>query len=642
MSGEDRPSPEAHMLIAEDSEADALLLIHALRTSHYVFRYERVCTPQALAGALARRRWDVVVSDYLMPDFTAIDALRIVKKQDPEIPFIVVSGAIGEATAVAAMRAGADDYIMKGNLARLAPAIDRELRDAETRRELRRSEEAQRLHERRLHQVVESMPMMMAALDEEGLIVAWNHECERVTGYTAEEVIGNPAAAELLYPDPEYRAEVDREQEAHKNDYQEWEVRVASKHGGERILSLHNTSVLQPIPGWATWFSAFDITARKQAERSLRESEERFRELAERLPEIVFEMDQDGQLLFINRQGCAIMGYSEEELLGGFPAVEMIVPGDRERVTADMELIDRGESSADNEYTALRKDGSTFPIIVNSAPIWRNGRTAGVRGFAVDITNLRKAEEQRRKLEEQLLQTQKLESLAILTGGIAHDFNNLLTGILGHADLVRRDLSANAAGRENLQQIVTAAKRAAALTKQMLVYSGRERTLFEEVDLTAAITQVVGALQERAGNAIRVLWHREGEDLRLQGDKGQLGQVLKTLVTNAVEAFNGRSGTVSVTTGRRQCDSGDLAEAQLGGSLTPGSYVFLEVSDDGCGMDEATRAKVFDPFYSTKFAGRGLGLAAVLGIVRSHRGAVKVVSHPDSGTTVTVLLPPAP
>ena len=247
----------------------------------------------------------------------------------------------------------------------------------------------------------------------------------------------------------------------------------------------------------------------------------------------------------------------------------------------------------------------------------------------------------RRKLEEQILQTQKLESLAILTGGIAHDFNNLLTGILGHADLVRRDLAADAPGHENLHHIVTAAKRAAALTKQMLVYSGRERSLFEEVDLTGVIAQAVGGLQERAGHSIRVTWHQEGENLRLRGDTGQLGQILKTLVTNATEAFNGGGGTVRVSTGFRQCGSAYLAEAHLGGSLTPGRYVFLEVSDDGCGMDEATRAKVFDPFFTTKFAGRGLGLAAVLGIVRSHRGAVKVASHPDDGTTVTVLLPPA-
>ncbi len=256
-----------------------------------------------------------------------------------------------------------------------------------------------------------------------------------------------------------------------------------------------------------------------------------------------------------------------------------------------------------------------------------------------EIAHRQKVEEQRRRLETQIQHAQKLESLGVLAGGIAHDFNNILMGVLGNADLGLLELSPVSPVRENLEEIRRAATRAADLCRQMLAYSGKGRFVVEPIDLSDVVREMAHMLGVSISKNVGLRYDFAENLPAVEADVTQIRQVVMNLITNASEAIGEASGMISVTTGASECDRARLGETYLAEDLAEGVYVTLEVSDTGCGMDAETKAKIFDPFFSTKFAGRGLGLAALLGIVRGHRGAVTVDSEVGRGTTFTVLLP---
>jgi PAS domain S-box-containing protein len=262
-------------------------------------------------------------------------------------------------------------------------------------------------------------------------------------------------------------------------------------------------------------------------------------------------------------------------------------------------------------------------------------------GVCRDITERVREKEERRLLEQSLLQAQKLESLGMLAGGIAHDFNNLLVGILGNASLALLDLPADSPARPAIQRIETTSTRAADLIRQMLAYSGKGSMAPERVDVSALVSEMgdllATAVSKKAQLAVRV----SSEPLPVDADPTQLRQVVMNLITNASDAIGDRPGTIVIETGMAEIDARQASTALAGFEAGPGAYVRIDVSDTGAGMDATTQARMFDPFFSTKFTGRGLGLAAVQGIVRSHRGAIQVRSAVGVGTTCTVLLPRA-
>ena len=260
-------------------------------------------------------------------------------------------------------------------------------------------------------------------------------------------------------------------------------------------------------------------------------------------------------------------------------------------------------------------------------------------GVGIDITERKRAEEERRELEAQVQQAQKLESLGVLAGGIAHDFNNLLVGILGHADLALDQLSPASPARPCVKDIETAAKRAADLTRQMLAYSGKGRFVIERLDLNEVVAEMTHLLEVSISKKAIPKYNYADNLPAIEADGTQIRQVIMNLITNASEALGDRSGVISISTGAMECDRAYLSGTYLDEELPDGVYVYLEVTDTGCGMDEETCRKIFDPFYTTKFTGRGLGLAAVLGIMRGHKGALKVQSEPGRGTTFKILLP---
>jgi two-component system, cell cycle sensor histidine kinase and response regulator CckA len=264
-----------------------------------------------------------------------------------------------------------------------------------------------------------------------------------------------------------------------------------------------------------------------------------------------------------------------------------------------------------------------------------------------ELRSLRERLDTIEKDSARLREAQKLESLGVLAGGFAHEFNNLLMAVLGNADVALANLAPEHPAHRNLQQIGVAARRAADLTGQMLAYAGKGRVMVQELDLNVVIAEMAHLLKISAHNVASPTYHLAAHLPAIEADASQIRQVVVSLIANAAEAIALQTqaagaashGSIRVATEARVVDAAFLSRCSVGGGA-PGEYVVLEVADTGAGMDEATQARMFDPFYTTKFTGRGLGLAAVQGIIRAHGGAIHVSSTLGAGTTVTVLFPP--
>ncbi|MBE7558982.1 response regulator [bacterium] len=387
-----------------------------------------------------------------------------------------------------------------------------------------------------------------------------------------------------------------------------------------------------------------DITAYTSAEHALFQSQHMFQWVLNTIPQRVFWKDRDYRYLGCNRAFLEDAGLSDPSQLIGKTDLDLHWRDIAELYHADDRwVVENINAKLGYEEPLVRPDGSLRWLRVSKVPLFdAEGQVVGVLGVYEDITEAKGAEERQRKLEAQVQYAAKLESLGVLAGGIAHDFNNLLTGILGHADLALAELSPVSPARENLEQIEASARRAAELTRQMLAYSGRGRYFVQTTRIGEVINEMVRLLEISVSPKC-VLKYRFRPDVpSIEVDVAQLRQVVMNLVVNASEAIGDKSGVITLSTGVMHCDAKYLSESYLDEGLPEGDYVYLEVADTGCGMDGETRARVFDPFFSTKFTGRGLGLAAVLGIVRAHRGAIKVYSEPGRGSTFKVLFPAAP
>jgi signal transduction histidine kinase len=275
-------------------------------------------------------------------------------------------------------------------------------------------------------------------------------------------------------------------------------------------------------------------------------------------------------------------------------------------------------------------EGEHF-IELSAQPLMRRNRPRGRVWRCRDLTLQKRS-------ELAMLHAEKLESLGVLAGGIAHDFNNLLASILGHSELGLAEIDSDAPAADSFRAIGKAAERASDLTQQLLAYAGKGTVLVEPVDLSALVADVVDVMRVSIAEDVSLNLDLTSDLPPIIADATQVRQVAMNLLLNAAEAIAER-GEIAITTGSRQVDSEEIAESLHHQETAPGEFVFVQVTDSGQGMDEVTLARIFDPFFSTKFTGRGLGLAGVLGIVRGHRGLLQVQSRPRSGTTFTVHLP---
>lgn len=387
-----------------------------------------------------------------------------------------------------------------------------------------------------------------------------------------------------------------------------------------------------------------DVSARVAANEALRRSEKTLR-LAQEAANIgSFDRDLRTGDTRWSEQLVRIVGLDpatfDQSRINRDPAYTFIHPDDKQLVRRALRAAIKTFDKQVIRHRIIRRDGEVRHLL-GSAMVVRDahGVPARLVGTAIDITDQVAADEQRQRLEAQIQQAQKLESLGILAGGIAHDFNNLLVGILGNASLALLDVERSHSAHESLVEIERAAQRAADLTRQLLAYAGKGRFIVEPVDASAVVHEMSALLRTAISRSASIQLDLATDLPAIEVDATQFRQVVMNLITNASDALSESGGLISLRTGVRELNATALESYVPGTNAEPGRFVFVEVNDTGMGMDSVTLARIFDPFFSTKFTGRGLGLAATLGIMRSHSGAIRVYSEVGKGTSFSLLFP---
>ena len=396
---------------------------------------------------------------------------------------------------------------------------------------------------------------------------------------------------------------------------------------GRRTLLL-NARRIRESGADATLLAFEDVTERKLA------AEARYRRLFEYARDGIVILDAvTGEVLDVNPYTEELLGYSRQELVGR-RFWEIDPARDTPELRAALEQIRDHGASQFASIAFKTKDARTIETEFIGTAYPEGDR----RAIQVNLRDLT----ERRKFERELQHTQKLESLGLLAGGIAHDFNNLLTGMMGNASLLLADTPAEDPARVQLRSIVRASERAADLTRQLLAYAGKGRLRTEQINLSELIHEILALVHTSIPRSVDVKLELAPDLPPLEADPAQIQQLVMNVVINGAESIGeGNLGSVEIKTGLRNLSARDIRDNFVAEGLAPGSYVWLEIKDTGSGMDEATKARIFDPFFTTKFTGRGLGLAAVSGIVKANRGAIRVYSTPGRGTSFYILFPAA-
>ncbi len=489
------------ILAIEDNDDDTALMARELIRRGFTPSITRVDDAGQLRAALASGSWDVVISDYSMPLLDAPGALSLLQESGRDVPFIVVTGSIGEDRATAIMKAGAHDFILKGNLGRLGAAIERAIGDARVRAEHRTALSALRATNHELTTFFEASPLAIIVLGAGAAVRRWNPAAARMFGWSAEEAL-------------------DQE--------------------------------LPTIPPAA-----------------------RLESLA---------------------------------------------------IVADAW---RGRSFAAVELSWRRKDEAPIAVALSVAPLRSGGGAVdGIIILASDIA-------ERRNLEAQVRQIQKMEIVGQLAGGIAHDFNNLLTVINGRCQLLLERLAGHKESLRDVGLILETGERAARMTRQLLAFSRRQEFTPAEIDLNQLVGDMRKMLEALVGPGIALACELGARLPKVRSDASQLEQVVLNLAVNARDAMGG-SGRLVISS--RMASAEELVAR---GVPAAGQFLCLAVADSGCGMDEATRARIFEPFYTTKEKGTGLGLSTVDGIVRQSGGFIRLDSEPGAGSRFLIYLPAA-
>ncbi len=367
-----------------------------------------------------------------------------------------------------------------------------------------------------------------------------------------------------------------------------------------------------------------------EMDRKLRESEERYHAVVSQAIEAIYLFDIDtGRIIEVNPAFTRLLGYTPAAA-ADLTLYDLVADG-RDGINANIRAVVEHGRYALGERRYRRKDGEIVEVEVNATLISYGGGRA-ISTVVHDIT-------ERKRMDAQIQYIQKMESLGVMAGAVAHNFNNLLSVILGHTEMVQSDLSPGSPYQYSMSEIFKAGMRAREIIQQILIYRGRMPMKPGPVSLSNLIREMTPMLEIAVSRSVRLQFDLADGLPTVVLDTDQARQLVVSILTNASESLGDAGGTISVITGTMTADRDYLAEPYLDGDLQAGEYVTLTVTDTGPGMDSDTRSRIFDPFFTTKLIGRGLGLSAVLGIVRKHRGAIKVDSEVGSGTRVEILIP---
>ena len=470
--------------------------------------------------------------------------------------------------------------------------------------------------------------------------LTFNRRWAEMLGYTLEEVEPHERAwQKLIHPEDLQRVTCALNDHIKgQTPFYETEHRLRMKDGRWKWVLTRGSVVERDENGHPLRVSGthIDLTERKRAEVE----RHRLLEIIGATTDYIATMDLEGRTIYANGMLLRLRGHPDLAAARGRPlsdhhpdwVVRLLF---REAIPAAL-----AQGSWHGETAMLDREGREFPVS-QLLLMHRDddGQPAFLSTIIRDISLQKQAEVDRMETERRMLQAQKLESLGVMAGGIAHDFNNLLTAMLGNASLARLDLPADSPVHHSLGQIEKAAIRAAELCKEMLAYSGRSHLAVTRADLSDLVEDTTQLLQVSISKKCVLKLELHQPLPAILADPTQIRQIVMNLVINASDAIGERSGFIRVSTGVMRVDRSYLEATFLSPDLPVGDYVFLEVNDNGCGMPPDVKARIFEPFYTTKFTGHGLGLAAVLGIVRAHRGTIKVYSEPGRGTTFKLLFP---
>ncbi|MDX2176806.1 MAG: PAS domain S-box protein [Candidatus Sumerlaeia bacterium] len=479
--------------------------------------------------------------------------------------------------------------------------------------------------------------LLCAEPEDEGRIVAANHAAGAMRGTSADELVGRMIGE--LDDESDRHLVSERFEALRRTGFGRFDVTHRLPDGSLRHFDAGATVILIGGKRYTLAVNR-DITERRRTELALRESEARFRALADSAPVFIWLVDAEGAATYFNQRWIAFTGVPLEEQLGeGWSSV--IHPDDHDEAQRVLMDAVRDRVPFTLRYRLWCAAAGAHRWIEESAvPRFSDsGEFLGVVGSAQDIHAQLEAERARQALEERTQQAQRLESLGVLAGGVAHDFNNLLAAILGNTELLEFELArAGMARSELLGEVVKATERARDLCSQLLAYAGRTTASRRRVDLAAMVRSMGALLGMSTGRRVPLEYDIAAGLPEVEGDPAQLQQIVLNLAVNASEACPPEGGVVRIAVRRRVVEAPGPPQVWPAKGLDPGEHVELEVTDNGCGMDAETLARVFDPFFTTKVTGRGLGLATVLGAVRGHGGGIAAESAPGAGTRFTVSL----
>jgi PAS domain S-box-containing protein len=492
-------------------------------------------------------------------------------------------------------------------------------------RQLREQAELRRL-------IFDHAPAGIALADLSQRLVDVNEAICRMLGYSRAELL-RMTFKQITHPDDvQKNLRLDHLLVAGETKPVHLEKRYIRKDGTVAEATLE-VGLVRDDRGAPKYFVAHvaDITDRRRAEAELLAHQQQLATILAHIPVVLFALDAQGVYTLCEGASLAALGRRSGELIGQ-SAFDLYAA--RPDIIGDIKRGLAGET-----FTSQREFNGLVFELRGTPRRESDGRISGVIGVALDITARTHAAREQEKMERKLLEVQKLESLGVLAGGVAHDFNNLLTAILGHAGLVRLAVGETSPALGSLSQIEQASQTAASLCQQLLAYAGRGQLNPAPVELSTLVRDTTDLLRVSAGSQARLQFELAAALPPIHADAARIRQILLNLVLNAAESVGSREGLIKVTTRRQRFDH-PVPGPGTGLELAPGDYVCLEVADNGPGLDTETQLRVFDPFFSTKGPGRGLGLAAARGIMRSHHGTLLITSQPGHGTRFTLVFPP--
>ncbi|HUR94573.1 MAG TPA: PAS domain S-box protein [Gemmatimonadales bacterium] len=615
------------ILILEDVPMDAELVEYELQRTSINFDARRVDTRDEFLRELDEFRPDLILSDYTLPRFDGMAALSLARERAPSVPFLIVTGSVNEETAVGCMKAGATDYLLKSNLARIGPAIEGALARVEARAEKARAEAALRRSEANLRAIFNTSLQAFVLVDGDGTILALNPTAEEWAVQLVGHLLGEGDCIHDFIPEA-----TESFQAALNGDARTVERYIRGKDGVDRWYETTHAPVVDDRGGViGVCLNARDVSERKSAEQALQESEARYRDLFDNASDLVCTTRLDGTFLYANPAWSDAMGYTDEALAAR-KFVDLVHPDSRERYYDVVARAEAGEHVGHVDLVLVTAAGVPLTLEGNLSCTSSDGSPSRLRGIYRDVT-------ERKRVEDQLRRAERMQAAGRLAGGVAHEVNNMMTGVIGFSEFLLRGLEVDDPRRGEVREIIKAGTRAADVTRQLLAFTRQQFLRPEVLPINAVVRDLEMMLRRSLGEDHRFELALAPDAGEIRADRGQLEQVLVNLMLNARDAMSS-AGRVTVSTRVTELDE-HYAQQHDEAAIPFGQYVQLAVSDTGAGMDREVQARIFEPFFTTKPVGQGtgLGLSTVYGIVKQSGGFIWVYSEPGLGTTFKIYLP---